>query len=58
MLPIHKKNMFEHYNLANILLNKRYIFYKKKKSPKAWRDATPNSTSTHKTKLSDQFIIF
>ena len=38
-----KKNMFDHYNLANILLKKRNL---QKKSPKAWRDATPNSTST------------
>ena len=42
MLPIQKKkNMFEHYNLANVLLNKKKIL--QKKSPKAWR--RPNSTS-------------
>ena len=34
-----KKNMFEHFNWTNIL--------PKKKTPSAWRDATPNSTSHH-----------
>ena len=32
MLPIHNKikNMFEHSNLTNILVNKKYIYWKKK----------------------------
>ena len=47
MLHIHNKNrnMFEHSNLSHVLVNKKFIFYTTKNPPRAWRDATPNSTS-------------